>query len=44
MNYLRIDVRKRKYRTVIKDDKGKILDQFFFDNDTNGICSMLSRI
>ena len=44
MNHLGIDVGKRKCRAAIKDDKGKILDEFFFGNDANGIDSLLSRI
>jgi transposase len=46
MNNLGIDVGKRKCRAVVlKDDKEKILDKFFFDNDKNGIqCLLLSRI
>jgi transposase len=44
MNYLGIDVGKRKCRAAIKDDKGKILDEFFFGNDTNGIDNLLYRI
>ncbi len=43
MNHLRIDVGKRKCRAAIKDDKGKIPDEFFFGNDTNGIENLLSR-
>ena len=45
MNHLGIDVvGKRKYRAALKDDKGKILDKFFFGNDRNGIYNLLSRI
>ena len=44
MNHLGIDVGKRKCRAAIKDDKGKILDEFFFGNDANWIDSLLSRI
>jgi hypothetical protein len=45
MNHLAIDVGKRKCRAVaIKDDKGMILDEFFFGNDKNGIHNLLSRI
>ena len=45
MNHLGIDVvGKRKYRAALKDDKGKILDEFFFGNDRNGIYNLLSRI
>ena len=45
MNHLGIDSRKEKMcRAAIKDDKGKILDEFFFGNDRNGIYDLLSRI
>ncbi len=44
MNHLGIDVGKRKCRAAIKDGKGKILDEFFFGNDANGIDNLLSRI
>ena len=44
MNHLGIDVGKRKCRAALKDDKGKILDEFFFGNDRNGIHNLLSRI
>ena len=45
MNHLGIDVGKRKCRTALKDDKGKILDEFFFGNERNGIHNLLlSRI
>jgi transposase len=44
MNHLGIDVGKRKCRAVIKDDKGTILDEFFFSNDKNGIHDLPSRI
>ena len=40
MNHLRIDVGKRKCRAAIKDDKGMILDEFFFGNDGSGILSI----
>ena len=36
MNNLGIDVGKRKCRAALKDDKGKILDEFFFGNERNG--------
>lgn len=37
MNNLGIDVGKKKCsRAVLKDDKGKILDEFFFGNERNG--------
>lgn len=44
MNHLGIDVGKRKCRAALKDDKGTILDEFFFGNDKNGIHDLLSRI
>ena len=44
MNHLGIDVGKRKCRAALKDDKGKILDEFFFSNEGNGIHNLLSRI
>lgn len=44
MNNLGIDVGKRKCRAALKDDKGKILDEFFFGNDRDGIHNLLSRI
>jgi transposase len=44
MNHLGIDVGKRKCRAALKDDKGKILDEFFFGNDGDGIHNLLSRI
>ena len=37
--------KKRKCsRAALKDDKGKILDEFFFSNERNGIHNLLSRI
>lgn len=42
MNHLGIDVGKRKCRAVIKDDAGKIIDEFFFGNDANGKQHLLS--
>ena len=45
MNHLGIDVGKRKCsRAALKDDKGMMLDEFFFGNDMSGIHNMLSRI
>jgi transposase len=44
MNNLGIDVGKKKCRAALKDDKGKILDEFFFSNERNGIHNLLSRI
>ena len=39
-----MDVGKRKCRAAVKDDKGNILDEFFFGNDTIGISNLLSRV
>ena len=44
LNHLGIDVGKRKCRAALKDDRGKILDEFFFGNDVNGISNLLSRV
>ena len=44
LNHLGIDVGKRKCRAALKDDKGNILDEFFFGNDANGISNLLSRV
>ena len=44
VNHLGIDVGKRKCRAALKDDKGKILDEFFFGNDAIGIGNLLSKI
>src|SRR3954470_19196493 len=44
MNHLGIDVGKRRCRAALKDDKGNILDEFFFSNERNGIHNLLSRI
>src|SRR6476661_5353851 len=44
MNHLGIDVGKRKCRAAIKDDKGQVLDEFFFGNDRDGVHNLLSRI
>jgi activator of 2-hydroxyglutaryl-CoA dehydratase len=44
LNHLGIDVGKRKCRAAIKEDKGKILDEFFFGNDANGISDLLSKV
>lgn len=42
MNSIGIDVGKRKCRASIKDEKGTILDEFFFANDSNGIKQLVS--
>jgi hypothetical protein len=46
MNHLGIDivVKRKCGRAAIKDDKGMILDEFFFGNDRSGIYNLLSRI
>jgi transposase len=36
--------KEKMYRAALKDDKGKILDEFFFGNDGDGIHNLLSRI
>jgi transposase len=36
LNYLGIDVGKRKCRAALKDDRGKIQDEFFFGNNSDG--------
>ena len=44
MNHLGIDVGKRKCRASLKDDKGKILDEFFFGNNSDGILELIEKI
>jgi hypothetical protein len=44
MNHLGIVVGKRKCRPALKDERGMILDEFFFDDDGNEIHNLLSRI
>lgn len=44
LNHLGIDVGKRKCRAALKDDKGKILDEFFFGNNSDGISDLINRI
>ena len=45
MNHLGMDVTgKRKCSAAIKDDKGEMLDEFFFGNDGDGVHNLLSRI
>jgi hypothetical protein len=44
LNHLGIDIEKRKCRAVLKHYKGKILHEFFFGNDANGISNLLSRV
>jgi transposase len=44
LNHLGIDVGKRKCRAALKDDRGKILDEFFFGNNSDGILELIKRI
>jgi transposase len=44
VNHLGIDVGKRKCRAALKDDAGKILNEFFFGNDKQGVQDLLSKI
>jgi transposase len=44
MNHLGIDVGKRKCRAALKDHRGKILDEFFFGNISDGILELIKRI
>lgn len=44
MNHLGIDVGKSKYRVALKDDKGKILYEFFFGNNSDGLLELIKRI
>jgi transposase len=44
MNHHGIDVGKRKCRASLKDDRGKILDEFFFGNNSDGISELIKRI
>ena len=44
MNHLGIDVGKRKCRVALKDDRGKIIDEFFFSNNSVGILELIKRI
>ena len=44
MNHLGIDVGKRKCRAALKDDRGRILDEFFFGNNSDEIIEMIKRI
>ena len=43
LKHLGIDVGKRKCRVALKDDKGKILDEFFFGNNSQGISELIER-
>ena len=44
LNHLGIDVGKRKCRAALKDDRGRILDEFFFGNSYQGILELIKRI
>jgi transposase len=44
LKYLGIDVGKRKCRAALKDDRGSIVDEFFFDNSYQGILELIKRI
>ena len=44
LNHLGIDVGKRKCRAALKDDRGRILDEFFFGNNSDEIIKMIKRI
>jgi hypothetical protein len=44
LNHLGIDVGKRKCVEQPLRRLRKILDEFFFGNDTNGISNLLSRV
>lgn len=44
LNHLGIDVgKKKKCRVALKDDRGKILDEFFFGNNSQGILELIER-
>ena len=43
LNHIGIDVGKRKCRAPLKDDRGRILDEFFFGNNSDGIIEMIKR-
>ena len=43
LNHLGIDVGKRICRVALKDDRGKILDEFFFGNNSQGILELIKR-
>ena len=44
MNHLGIDVGKRKCRAALKNDIGKMIDEFFFSNNSDGILELIKRI
>jgi transposase len=41
MNNLGIDVGKKKCRAALKDDRGEILNEFFFSNNKGGISTLI---
>jgi transposase len=43
LNHLGIDVGKKKCRVALKDDRGRILDEFFFGNNSQGILELIKR-
>jgi transposase len=43
MNNIGIDVGKRKCRAAIKDESGKVLEEFFFSNDQDGIATLIKN-
>jgi hypothetical protein len=43
LNHLGIDVGKRICRVALKDESGKILDEFFFGNNSQGILELIKR-
>jgi len=44
LNHLGIDVGKRICRVALKDDRGNILDEFFFGNSYQGMLELIKRI
>jgi len=45
MNNLGIDVGKKKCRAALKDERGEIVSEFFFSNNTEGISTLhLSKL
>ena len=40
LNHLGIDVEKRKCSAALKNDRGKLLDEFFFGNNFDGILDL----
>lgn len=41
MNNLGIDVGKKKCRAALKDEKGEIINEFFFSNNNEGISTLI---